>query len=295
VSRQLHQHEFGEDKAQTLRVDGTVSVITGGSSGIGAATAIALALQGSRVVLLARRRHALARVVAEIAGAGGEATAYAVDLADAGAVERVSALILADIGAPQIVVHCAGVGRWLFVEETSPAEAAEMMAAPYFAAFHVTRAFLPAMLARSHGRFVFMCSPAARIVWPGATSYAAARWALQGFSEALRADLSGTGIGVMTVVASIVDDEYWIHNPGTRARIPKIARLAAALTPEQVAAAIVLGLHRDRRQIVLPGLLRLFYVAHHFCPRGVEWLVRVTGWRHPAAERGRGRPKREPV
>jgi len=75
------------------------------------------------------------------------------------------------------------------VEETSADEAVAMMAMPYFAAFYLTRALLPAMLDRGTGQIIYVNSPAALVAWPGATGYTAARWALRGLAEALRADL----------------------------------------------------------------------------------------------------------
>src|SRR5476651_361895 len=202
-----------------MRIEGTVAVITGASFGIGAATAKAMAREGARVILLARTQAALDSVAAEI---GDQAHAFAVDLADADAVNTVAQTILQRHGAPDIVVNNAGAGRWLSVEETSPEEVVGIMAAPYFAAFFVTRAFLPHMLRRGSGRFVNIGSPASRLIWPGATAYIAARWAFQGFTEPLRAELRGTGIGVSSVVPGTVQTTYFAHNPGVQERIPWI-------------------------------------------------------------------------
>ena len=128
-------------------------LVTGASSGIGAATAKAMARAGGRVVLLARRQEALDRVASEIRSAGAHAWTYAVDLTDADMVATVARRITEDLATPDIVVNNAGAGRWLFVDETTPAEALQMMAVPYFAAFNVTRAFLAEMLTRNSGHF----------------------------------------------------------------------------------------------------------------------------------------------
>ncbi|HEY6281365.1 MAG TPA: SDR family NAD(P)-dependent oxidoreductase [Burkholderiales bacterium] len=165
-------------------IKGSLVLVTGASSGMGAAIAKAMAKAGGHLVLLARRKDALDRVAADISSAGGEARTYPVDLADAGAVAAVTARVAQELGTPDIIVNNAGAGRWLFVEETSPAEAVEMMAVPYFAAFNVTHAFLPAMLKRNSGHIVNISSVGSRFVWPGATAYLAARWAVRGFTEA---------------------------------------------------------------------------------------------------------------
>ena len=186
------------------KIKNSVVVVTGASSGMGAAIAKAMAKAGGRVALLARNKEDLDKVAAEIASAGSPARVYPVDLADAGAVAAVARRITQEMGAPDIIINNAGRGRWLFVDETSPDEAVQMMAVPYFAAFNVTHAFLPAMLKKNSGHIVNVSSVGSRFVWPGATAYLAARWAVRGFTEALRADLDGTGIGVTLYESGVV-------------------------------------------------------------------------------------------
>jgi uncharacterized protein len=244
---------------------------------LGAATARELARAGARVILLARRREELDRVAA---GLGDRALGvHAVDLTDADAVARVASRIGADFGAPDVIVNNAGAGQWKFLDETSPAEAVQMMAAPYFTALYVTRAFLPGMLARGSGHIVNVSSTASRIVWPGATAYTAARWALRGFSEALRADLAGSGVGVTLFEGGPIASTYWDHNPGSRERMPGIARLIPVLTPEAAARAIVGGIEREKPLVVAPALMRLVYLQHRVFPGLVQWLMVRTGYR----------------
>ncbi len=104
--------------------------------------------------------------------------------------------ILDEHGTPDILLNNAGSGRFLSIEETSPKEAREQMALPYFAAFDMTRGLIEPMLARGSGTIFQINSPVAQIAWPGAVGYAAARYAVRGFTEALRQDLHGTGINV---------------------------------------------------------------------------------------------------
>jgi len=263
-----------------MKISGSLALITGASSGIGAATARALAARGARVLLLARRQAELERVAAEVRAAGGQADCWAVDLADAAAVDHVFDQLDAAGLAPCIVVNSAGAGRWLFTEETEPAEAVQQMAVPYFAAFFVTRRCLPSMLRRRAGRIVNINSPAAFGAWPGAAGYTAARYALYGFTAALRVDLHGTGVGVTSVVAGLVSSDYFERNPGVTARLPKIARLTRWVTPEEVAQAVVTGIEHERREVVLPGMLRFFLALNKLASWLVEWAVIRTGWRH---------------
>jgi short-subunit dehydrogenase len=263
------------------KIKDSVVVVTGASSGMGVGIAKAMAKAGGRVALLARNKGNLDKVAAELTSAGSQAKVYPVDLADAGAVAAVANRITQELGAPNIIINNAGSGRWLFVDETSPREAVQMMAVPYFAAFNVTHAFLPAMLKRNSGHIVNMSSVGSRFVWPGATAYLAARWAVRGFTEALRADLDGTGIGVTLYESGVVRSPYWEHNPGSRERVPKMGNLVPELTIEQVGNAVVKGVERNKRLIVIPFMMRTTYWQHALFPRVVQWLMTKTGYRRP--------------
>ncbi len=266
-------------------IKGNLVLVTGASSGIGAAIAKSMAEAGGRIVLLARRKDALDKVAHEITSAGMEAKAYPVDLTNADAVALTAKQITHELGTPDIIVNNAGAGKWRFVEETSPEEAVQMMAVPYFAAFNVTHSFLPDMLERNSGHIVNVSSVGSRFVWPGATAYLAARWAIRGFTEALRADLDGTDIGVTLYESGEVKSEYWEHNPESRERIPKLGKLVPELTPEQVGNAIVKGVQHNKRLIVIPFMMKLTYWQHAVFPGVVQWLMTKTGYRHGRAHK----------
>ena len=107
---------------------------------------------------------------------------------------------------------------------------------------------------------------------------------MRGFTEALRADLHDTGVGVTLVAATEVDSPYWEHNPGSRERIPAVGRLFPTLTPEDVADAVVESVLEGRRTVLIPWQFRVVAALHRLLPRPVEWAVARTGWRRP----GRG-------
>lgn len=263
-----------------MNLRGATALVTGASSGIGAATARALARHGARVLLLARTAPALESVASDIRAAGGQAEVCPVDLSDAQAVDRLFDVLDARGLHPDIVVNCAGAGRWLFTEETSSAEMVQQMAVPYFAAFYVTRRCLPAMLAACAGHIVNVNSPVARIGWPGAAGYSAARHALYGYTQALRLDLHGTGVRVTSVIPARVSSEYFDRNPGTLERAPRAANVIPTVTPDQVAKAVLYALQHKRREVVLPFMLRLFFALNAAAPRLMEWLAVRTGYGH---------------
>lgn len=260
-------------------------LVTGASSGIGAATARALAREGARVILVARGAEALERVAQEIRRAGGEAHAIPADLGSWEPVSAAADRVLADVGVPDAIVNNAGAGRFLFVDETDPQEAVQMMAVPYFAAFYVTRAFVEAMLERGSGTILQVNSAVSALSWPGAIGYAAARYALRGFTAALRQDLKGTGVHVSSVTMAEVSSDYFTNNPGARDRIPRISRLVGTVTPEHAADTIVGALRRDARDVHAPWRWRVLRALVAVLPRPFEWLMWRTGVPHPRAAR----------
>jgi short-subunit dehydrogenase len=217
-------------------------LVTGASSGIGEATAKLYAASGAHVLLLARD-----------AERGREA------------------------GTPNILINNAGAGRWLPLLDTSPQEARSMIEVPYLAAFYLTRALLPAMIARGSGSIACITSPASYLAWPNACAYIAARQALKGFTEGLRAELRGTGLSVTLVVLGIVESPYWKHNPGSREHMPKTnPTLMPTLSPEQAADAIFQGIEQRSRLVVKPAIFRALFVLNALAPRLVARQLRRT-------------------
>lgn len=286
VSQYLSFNGHHEQPEEPMNLTNRIVHVSGASSGIGAATARAFGREGAHVVLLARTETKLAEVAEEITDDGGMAAPYPVDLTDPDAVTEVAAAIRNDIGLPTVIVNIAGSGEFLAIEETTPADARRMMAVPYFGAFNVTRTFVPDLLTRNEGHIVNLTSAAAVTPWPGSVAYATARWAMRGFTEALRADLHDTDIEVTLVVAAEVESPYWEHNPGSRERLPTISKLFPTLTPEDVADAIVESVMECQRTVLIPRRFRTIAAVHRLLPLPIEWLVRKTGRR-----RTRNRPR----
>jgi len=261
-----------------MKIQGKLVVITGASSGIGEATAKAVARKGGKVILLARNKTELERVAREIKAQGASASLFPVDLSDPTALSSAARAIMTDKGMPDIIINNAGAGRWLTVVETGEEEAQRMIAVPYIAAFELTRAFLPHMLERGSGQIVNVTSVASFLVWPGAAAYTAARWAMAGFTRSLQAELRGSGVSAMLAVFGRVSSTYWTHNPGSEERLPKIGRMIPTLTPEQTANFIIRGIERDAREIVRPVIFRVQFLLNSLFPGTTALLLRL-GWR----------------
>ncbi len=250
-------------------------LITGASSGIGAATAKRFGAAGAHVLLLARNEERLARSVAAVRESGGTAAAFAVDLQDTNATLAVAERIEIEIGTPDLLINNAGAGQWLPLLDTSPEQAAEMMAVPYLAAFNLTRKLAPAMVARGSGGICFITSPASYLAWPNASAYIAARRAVAGLAEALQSELKPSGVSVTLVVFGAVDTAYWEHNPESLQNVPKAnPKLFPALTPEDAAGVIFDGLAAKMRTIVKPSIYRAVFVLNALFPKTVASRLR---------------------
>ena len=257
-----------------------IAVVTGASSGIGAATAKALAREGWRVVLVARRADRLDELIEEVAAAGGEALAEPLDAADGGAVLAMADRVRSTWGDPAVVVNSAGAGVWRFLEETTPEQIVEMMGAPYLAAANASRAFLPGMLDAGAGLLVHVGSPASVMPWPGATAYTGSRWALRGLHEALCMDLAATGVRSSLIYFGEVSSEYFEANPDSHEHIPTIAGWMPVTTPEACADVILGVVRRPRRVVFHPFALRVMSWVAAIAPGPMRWMVARTGRKH---------------
>jgi short-subunit dehydrogenase len=207
--------------------------------------------------------------------AGGSAVSYPVDLSDPKAIEELSNRITREEGTPRVIINNAGAGRWISLLETTPGEAQRMMEVPYFAAFNLTRAFLPQMLVRGSGSICCVTSPASYVAWPNACAYIGARQALAGFTAGLRSELKGTGISVTLVVLGLVDSPYWDHNPGSKRHLPIVdSRFVPTLSCEEAAEAIYRGVEKRRSTVVRPIMLRGLILLNALMPGLVTTQLR---------------------
>jgi uncharacterized protein len=257
-------------------------LITGASSGIGEALAKRYGRAGAHVLLLARNAKRLDDVAAAVRAGGGTATAYPIDLADPKAIEDTSAKIAREVGIPDVLINNAGSGRWLPLLKTTAAEALTMIELPHLAAFNLTRALLPYMLARGSGAIACVTSPGSYVVWPNANAYIAARHALKGFTNALRSEVRGTGVTVTLAVLGMVETPYWEHNPGSREYAPVgNPNLVPTLTAAEAAEAIFNGVERRKRTMVKPGILRALFLLNAFAPDLVTRQLRRSIRKRP--------------
>jgi NADP-dependent 3-hydroxy acid dehydrogenase YdfG len=175
------------------------AVVTGASSGIGAATAIALATAGHPVALGARRTDRCEELAATIRAGGGEAIALPLDVADGDAVKAFAVAAAGQIGPVEILVSCAGEVQAGLVHEVDPAEFARQVEVNLVGAHRIASAVVPGMVARRRGDVVFVSSDVVRAPRPRMGAYVAAKNAVDGMARAMQMELEGTGIRVSVV------------------------------------------------------------------------------------------------
>lgn len=254
------------------------AIITGGSSGIGRATARRLAAQGVDVTLVARSAERLAAAREEIAEAGMRAgarvMALAADVARREEVERAVAEAIEALGPPDLLVTSAGVtqpGRF----QELPADAFErLMAVNYFGTLWAVRAVLPVMTARRQGHLALVASGLALYAIYGYAAYSPTKFALRGLAETLRAELTPLGIGVSLLCPAETDTPMLREE---RAAMPPETRriLAGSRTwsADEVARALLRGVRR-RRFVIAPGLeMGLVARLHSLLGPALDWYV----------------------
>lgn len=240
--------------AEPVDLHGAVAVVTGASSGIGAATARRLHEAGAHLVLHGRDPGRLAELAERTSG-----FALPADFADGAAVRAAAEEIVRRFGAVDVLVNNAGIG-WAgpFAEMTGD-DVRRLIAVNLSAPIELTRALLPVL--RSPGRVVFVTSIAGRTGVAGEAVYSAVKAGLDAFAESLRFELSGTGIRVGVVVPGVVDTEFFVR----RGR-PYQRRTPRPIPAGQVAAAVLRTVRHGRAEAYVPGWLRLPVVIRAVLP-----------------------------
>ncbi|UXA04521.1 SDR family NAD(P)-dependent oxidoreductase [Mycobacterium sp. SMC-2] len=241
----------------------TAALVTGASSGIGAATARALAAEGAAVALLARRADRLADLRAEIESAGGTALAVAADVADA---EQVSAAVqrtVAEFGRLDTVVNNAGLMQTGPAAEASLRDWDAMVTVNVQGVLYVTRAALPHLIdaaadsPRGVADLVTISSTAGWVARPNTAVYSLTKFGVNAFSEGIRQEVLGKRVRVGVVGPGTVDTEIFSHlAESSRDAIERQTAGMVKLRPEDIADAVLFMVTRDRRVAVNHMLVR---------------------------------------
>ncbi|MFC9438827.1 SDR family oxidoreductase [Nocardia sp. NPDC057030] len=258
-------------------------VITGGGSGIGRATALAFAREGAEVVVSDVNGIAAEATVALIGQAGGTAHAYQLDVSDESAVGKHADGVIREHGVPDVLINNAGIGQAGRFLDTSAEDFDRVLAVNLHGVINGCRAFAGAMADRGlGGHIVNLSSMAAYTPQQAFSAYSTSKAAVFMFSDCLRAELAGRGIGVSTICPGIVHTDIVVHTrmSGVSAEeerrrqqlYDRLYRLRG-YGPEKVAKQIVRAVRQNRDVVPVTPEARLQYVFGRFAPSVVRFAA----------------------
>jgi short-subunit dehydrogenase len=260
---------------------GRTCVITGAASGIGAALALNLAARRTVLVLIDRDADGLRRVADLARDSGAEAVdTYVIDLADGGDRLDLAAEVASRHGGADLLVNNAGVGLTGTFEQNSLKDFDWLLEINLHAVIRMTKAFLPQLLNRPGSHLVNISSLFGLIAPPGQVAYATSKYAVRGFTEALRHELDGRGVGVTVVHPGGIRTNIAINarlsgpdvDGSQAAQARRFSETALTMPPEEAAKLIVAAVQARKPRLVITRVAKVVDVLARLTP-GRYWNV----------------------
>jgi len=245
-----------------MNIQGKTALITGASRGIGRAIAVEFAKNGvKRLILVARDRQKLAELATEIKPMGVEVITLAMDLTQSVQVHIAIAQAWRSHGPIEILVNCAGVAHQKPFLESKLPDVQEEISLNLIGLYTITHVIARRMATRKSGTIINVSSLMGKIAAPTMSTYSATKFAILGFTEALRQELAAHNIRVMALLPTLTDTDM--------TRDLQLFRWVVPMTPEQVAKVLVAGLDKDTSEILVGWQSHLAVWCNRFAP----WLM----------------------
>ena len=258
------------------QIRGTKALVTGAASGIGRAIALELAQEGADLFLVDVDETGLAEVIDDVRQAGIEAVARRCDV---GRPEDVSATVAAILdlwGGVDVLVNNAGITYYGRTHEMSAEHWDRLLRINLHGHLQFTRELLPSLLARREAHVVNVCSMFGLIGMPKLAAYCTTKFALVGFSDALRAEYGREGLGVTALCPGFVATNLFTSAPlPENGKGPKIPPRIFCTTPEKVARAAVRAIRRNRRLVVVEPFAKFLTTVKRFAPGVVDFFLHL--------------------
>ncbi|WP_413173081.1 SDR family NAD(P)-dependent oxidoreductase [Anabaena azotica] len=248
-----------------MNIQGKIALITGASRGIGKAIALELAQQGvKRLILVARDRQKLAQVAQEIEEIGTETIIIALDLTQSVNVNIAIAQMWRNYGPVHILVNCAGVAYQNSFLQSKLPQVQEELSVNLLGMYNLTSLIARRMVSQKEGTIVNVSSLMGKVAAPTMATYSATKFAILGFTQALRRELAEHNIRVVALLPTLTDTDM--------VRDLKLFRGVTPMTPQQVAQALMIGLQKDTSEILVGWQSHLAVWCQNFAP----WLLEVV-------------------
>ncbi|MGL5084004.1 MAG: SDR family NAD(P)-dependent oxidoreductase [Microcoleaceae cyanobacterium] len=245
-----------------MKLQGITALVTGASRGIGQAIALELAKSGvAKLLLVARDRERLADLAANIEALGVEVVTLVIDLTQPTQVNMTIAQAWRAYGPIDLLVNCAGVAHQTPFLQSKLPNLQEEISLNLMGLYTMTRSVARRMAARKQGTIVNVSSLMGKIAAPTMSTYSATKFAILGFTQALRGELAEHNIRVTALLPTLTDTDM--------SRQTQLFRWVVPMTPERVAQSLVKGLRRDAAEIIVGWQSRLAV----WCSRIAPWLM----------------------
>lgn len=252
-----------------MKIAGSRILLTGATGGIGRCLALELVRRGARLALAARDQTRLERLAQEASAAGGAATALPCDLARADGHAALVRRAIEALGGLDALINNAGQSRFGALAGEDEEAVRELIAVNLTAPLLLARAALPHLISRKGGCIVNVGSVFGAIGFPYFAAYSASKFALRGFSEALRRELADTGVKVLYVAPRATATA--MNGPAVRTLMTETGQ--AMDTPDKVARAIADALATEHSEVTIGFPERMFARLNSLLPRVVSWAL----------------------
>lgn len=253
------------------KIKGSRAIVTGASSGIGREIALELARRGAQVVVVARREERLRQLVEQITADGGRAEMVAGDITDPSLRQRALYAAHSRFGGLDILVNNAGIGAMGLFEKADPERIRSLMEVNFFSLAEMIRLALPALKQGNRPIIVNVSSILGHRGTPHSSEYSASKFAVQGFSEAIRAEFTGHGIDVLVVSPGTTETEFFdsVIQRTDEPSWPQHTPVTAAYVARKTVSAIARGKH----EIIPYGWGRVLCWLNRLSPRFMDYLM----------------------
>jgi 3-oxoacyl-[acyl-carrier protein] reductase len=252
-----------------MKLQGKTALVTGASRGIGQAIAFELAKSGvKRLLILARNSERLDEIAIDLTAMGVEVVPLVVDLTDRIQVNVVISQAWRDYGQIHLLVNCAGVAYQAPFLQSKLPHVQEEIAINLLGMYTITRLIARRMVSQREGTIVNVASLMGKVAAPTMSTYSATKFAILGFTQALRGELASHNVRVISLLPTLTDTDM--------VRDLELFRWVMPMSPQRVAQALIQGIDRDKHEIIIGWQSHLAVWGNYLVPRLVERVIQLA-------------------